>query len=244
MGRKKREDSKGIVYLITFPNGKRYVGITTTSFAERKQSHISHRNTSNLAVHNALEKYFGEEIWEVIDTADDWSELAEKEIDYIKKFESHISEMGYNLTRGGDGTNGYEHTEEQRRKNSEAKISYFSDDENKAKLSEKIRQVHQRNPSLAERHSTFMNERFKNPEERKKVSKGMETYLSNEESLRKHSIQRGAREFLVHKKEGEFVGCWLTISECARDLGLSKGHISHCLHGKRKSHKGYVFVYK
>lgn len=34
-----------------------------------------------------------------------------------------------------------------------------------------------------------------------------------------------------------------SIHECGRDLGCDPGHISHCLAGGRKSHKGYHFEY-
>jgi len=42
MARKKRTDTKGVVYLISFPNRKYYVGMTTTSFEERKQLYMLH----------------------------------------------------------------------------------------------------------------------------------------------------------------------------------------------------------
>ena len=85
MGRKKRTDTKGVVYLISFPNGKYYVGITTTSFEERKRSHISHRNTSNLAVHQALKTFFGQETWKVIAKGDSWEELTKLEVELIER---------------------------------------------------------------------------------------------------------------------------------------------------------------
>lgn len=244
MGRKKRTDSSGVVYLVTFPNGKHYVGVTTTSFEERKRSHLSHRNTSKYAVHHALQKYLGKEVWEVIDSADTREELEQKEKNYIKEYRSHISENGYNLTRGGDGVSGYDYSPEQKLENSKIKKAFFSDEENRAELSRKIKAVHEDNPHLAREHSEFQKRRFEDEEERKKVADGMRAFLSDDEALRVHSIQRGAKEFSVYEKEGAFVGSWLTLSQCARDLDLNPGHISHCLKGKRKSHKGFVFIYR
>jgi group I intron endonuclease len=244
MGRKKRTDTKGVVYLISFPNGKYYVGITTTSFEERKRSHISHRNTSNLAVHQALKTFFGQETWKVIAKGDSWEELTKLEVELIEKYQSYIFKNGYNLTLGGGGTVGYEHDDESKQKNSERKTQYFSNEENRIKHSEATKRAYLNNPKQAMQHSDFSKKRFTDENEREKVAEGMRTYLSDEENLRTHCIQRGAKPFFVQTKEGKYIGEWLNQSGCARELNLNKGHINRCLHGKRKSHKGYTFTYK
>jgi len=244
VGRKKRTDTSGIVYLITFPNSKKYVGITTTSFKERKQSHISHRNTSGLAVHAALKKFYGSETWEIIGKADSWEDLTELEIKLIEHHKSHISENGYNLTRGGDGAVGFEHSDQQRQRNSDAKTRYFESTENRRKHSESTRRAHRANPGQAADHSKFSKERFTDPKEREKVADGMRSFLSDKDNLELHSIQRGAKPFSVFKVTGEFVGDFFTQHECARELDLYVSHINNCLHGRRKSHKGYRFVSK
>lgn len=243
MGRPQRNDTSGVIYMITFPNGKRYVGLTSTSFEERKASHISHRRTSNLPVHNAIEQFLGSEVWEIIAKGDSWEDLTQLESYYIYKYETHISLNGYNLTYGGDGTVGYEHTEEQKQKNSVAKQKYFSDPANRMKQSIANKSAYAKNPEQAANHSKFQKQRFLNPNERERVSQDMRDYLSNEENLRKHAVQRGAKEFSVETKEGIFVGVWLTQNQCARDLNLSVSHVNKCLKGKRKTHKGYVFKY-
>jgi group I intron endonuclease len=244
MGRKKRTDTKGVVYLISFPNGKYYVGITTTSFEERKRSHISHRNTSNLAVHQALKTFFGQETWKVIAKGDSWEELTKLEVKLIEKYQSYIFKNGYNLTLGGGGTVGYEHDDESKQKNSERKTQYFSNEENRIKQSEATKRAHLNNPKQAMQHSEFQRNRFTDKSEREKVAEGMKNYLSDKERLRIHSLQRGAKLFIVKTKGGEYIGEWLTQHECERELNLSVSHINHCLHGKRKSHKGYTFSYK
>ena len=244
MGRPDRKDTSGIIYSITFPNGKRYIGLTATSFEERKQSHISHRFSSNLPVHNALEAHYGKETWEIVDTAINWDELVELEKKYITEYQTHISQNGYNLTLGGDGTVGYNHSEEQKRKNSKAKQRYFSDVKNRQKQSEVTKKAHQNNPEQAKNHAILQKQRYSNPAERKSRASEMVAYLSDEDNLRNHAIQRGAKEFLVFDKTGTLIGEWLTIAQCARDLSLQNGHICHCLKGRRKSHGGYFFQYK
>ena len=241
MGRKKRTHSGGVVYLISYPNSKKYVGITSTSFEERKKGHLSHMNTSNLPVYNALKKYGGKVVWEVIDKADNWEELCQLEISYIKKYDSLNS--GYNLTAGGDGTVGYEHSEESNIKNSQRRKKYFKNPENRQKQSIASKKAHQKNPKQALNHSKTMSQKFENPKQREKVADGMRKFLSNKDTLKIHSIERGAKYFLVFK-DNILIGEWLTQNQCARDLNLSVSHINRCLHKKRKSHKGYIFKYK
>ena len=241
MGRKKRTHSGGVVYLISFPNGKKYIGITSTSFEERKQGHLSHMNTSKLPVSNALRKYGEQVIWEVIDKADNWNELCHLEKSYIIKYDSLNN--GYNLTAGGDGTVGYEHSEENNIKNSQRRKKFFKNPANRLNQSIASKKAHQKNPEQALNHSKTMSQKFEDPNQRKKVADGMRKFLSNEEALKIHSIQRGAKYFLVHKDD-IFIGEWLSQNQCARDLNLSVSHINRCLHNKRKSHKGYIFKYK
>lgn len=45
----------------------------------------------------------------------------------------------------------------------------------------------------------------------------------------------------VLSEDGSIVAKYGSISEASRDLGISKGCISECLSGKRKSAGGYYF---
>lgn len=62
------------------------------------------------------------------------------------------------------------------------------------------------------------------------------------ESNARNAISNGAKPFVV-KNNNHIVWSGLMLSECAKELSLSIGNISQCLHGKRKTHKGYVFTY-
>lgn len=241
MGRPNRKDTSGVVYLIIFPNGRKYVGITATSFDERKRSHFSHRNSSRLPVHQALKNFAGQESWEVIGTALDWEQLLKLEVEMIEAHKSHISENGYNLTRGGDGTVGYEHNDDQKRRNSESKKRFFSNPDNRRRQSIITQRAHKDNPEQAKQHSEFQKKRFENKSERKRVADQMKSYLSIPENVRVHAVQRGAKPFFVYKLDGSFVGEWLTQHQCARDLSLQVSRICDCLKGKRKTHGGYRF---
>ena len=120
---------------------------------------------------------------------------------------------------------------------------FFQDPKNREMQSLANRRAHQENPNQAIKHSSFMKARYKKESEREKTAQGMREYLRDPINRKKHSIQRGAKPFLVYKN-GILIGEWLTQRDCARDLNLDFAHISSCLHEKRVSHYGYTFKYK
>jgi len=85
------------IYKITnLINNKFYIGKDTTS--------DSNYFGSGLLINRAIKKYGLENfIKEVIDETDDYYELSKKEIYWIEKYNSTDREIGYNISKGGDG---------------------------------------------------------------------------------------------------------------------------------------------
>ena len=84
-------------------NGKKYVGITTQSFAQRKREHYNRmvRNERQHKFYHALRRYgFDNFTWEVLETFDNKEALRSAECSYISEFNSY--HRGYNSTPGGD----------------------------------------------------------------------------------------------------------------------------------------------
>jgi group I intron endonuclease len=102
------KDRAFILYLVEAPNGKRYVGITSRSVADRWFEHLqeSRAQRANRAISNAIRKY-GASTFGIaeLDRATDWRDLCSKERDAIARFNT-FAPAGYNLTRGGDGFTG------------------------------------------------------------------------------------------------------------------------------------------
>lgn len=111
-----------IVYKITNRiNGMSYVGKTIFDLAHRRSRHINNalNNRDNIYFHNAIKKYGADNFdWDVVDECGDIDELNRLEIYYIGFFDSFNN--GYNMTKGGDGSVGYELTESHKQKISEA----------------------------------------------------------------------------------------------------------------------------
>ncbi|MBN2029419.1 hypothetical protein JW824_04175 [bacterium] len=238
----KKKSINGIVYKATSPSGKIYIGITITTLKERIRIHLrSVKKGSRTPFHDAIRKYDSKNIsWEIIDRATEWKELCELEKKYIRFYDSFTN--GYNLTLGGEGTYGLKYDEEWCKRNSEIRKKLFQNPENRRMQSLANKKAHQDNPEQAKEHSKFMLMRYNKESEREKTAEEMRKYLSDPQNRKIHSIQRGAKSFLVFKNE-KYIGEWLTQRQCARYLNLDFSHINSCLHGKRNSHKGYIFKY-
>lgn len=122
------------IYLITNKiNGKQYVGQTQAEpgYLIRYRNHINDANTfyhSNCVLHNAIHKYGAENFKvELIEDNIEESEIDEKEKFYIAKFDTFFKDgKGYNMTYGGQGIHGYQHTDETKNKLSKISKSYWT----------------------------------------------------------------------------------------------------------------------
>lgn len=102
-----------LIYCAEFPNGKRYVGMTTGKFSIRISQHLSDtKNRMYTAFHRAIHKYGKDSItWYILeDGITSVSYLKERETFYILKLDTY-KPKGYNLSLGGEGSLGYRHTD-------------------------------------------------------------------------------------------------------------------------------------
>jgi group I intron endonuclease len=106
------------IYTITnSTNNKKYVGITS-NIQKRWHDH-SKADGFCTALHRAIKKYGKDNfIFEHIADAFNWENACKLEQQLIKDFNTK-SPNGYNLTLGGDGTLGFKHTEEEKKRRSE-----------------------------------------------------------------------------------------------------------------------------
>jgi len=89
---------KGIIYKITSPSGKVYVGQTVRSFEKRMQEHK--RMSVRTLINKAVNKYGDEMKYEIIEEDVPQEHLDEREIYWISHFNS-LAPGGYNCTMGG-----------------------------------------------------------------------------------------------------------------------------------------------
>jgi hypothetical protein len=94
------EAGYGLIYLLTFGNGKHYVGLTEVPFDKRLSVHQTLSKYKRNKLYNGWRKH-GLVSAEVIDdTCRAGAELREAETRYIKQYDSYRN--GYNSTTGGE----------------------------------------------------------------------------------------------------------------------------------------------
>lgn len=166
--------TKWIIYMYTFPNGKRYVGKSKRSM-NRRQGALFNRYEKCPALWNAIQKYGVENIEQeiLIEEYMTDADACNLEQEFIELYRTNCNryndpKRGYNLTDGGEGLNGWHpseerlqvlreqmygfheqrrgthHSEETRRKMSEAKLGVKRgpmDEERRRKIGDAIRRA-------------------------------------------------------------------------------------------------------
>jgi len=121
--------SKG-VYCLTFPNGKKYVGIgcgvsRNATIENRWSNYRTLKCKDQPKLYNALVKYGSNNIkYEIILETDDIDNAKRSEMYLIDVWNLQDDEFGYNLTQGGDG-NCIKRTPEQIERNRNARLGYY-----------------------------------------------------------------------------------------------------------------------
>ena len=102
-----------LIYKATTPNGKVYIGQTTTPIKGRMRRHLYDAIVRQhpYMFSNAIRKYRENITWEVKELCKK-ENLDEREIHWIAHYDSNNPQKGYNSTKGGLGWNGREHSQE------------------------------------------------------------------------------------------------------------------------------------
>lgn len=214
-----------IIYKLTCPEGKSYVGATTGTLGKRLREHKSFAKTNKpYPISQSIRKHgldkFSITILQEVQTR---KELKEREEFWIKKLETMTG--GYNLS-AGPGANGFKHTLEQKKASSlrskirSKKLSskYFSNQAKKMWLDEKVRA---RLVDAAKKRS--------NPIEMRRRQK-----LSIE-------IRNAKREYLIEdKKTKKVLLSTSSISEAALFCGVNDTSFYRYVRGDRNHSKFYI----
>jgi len=255
------ENFNGIVYIFTnLINNKKYIGITTKTLEERYKYHLWGINNGSY-FHNALRKYGVENFkLEILDKANSENELKEKEIYWIKFYNSR--KQGYNLTNGGDGVWGYKHTEETkeylRKVNSGSNNHMYGrelSEETKIKLSESLKG--ENNPNYGKpmkeltKHNLSKTQKDsgrykgdKNPNYGKIHSDNTKIKMSENHANFSGGNHPQAIEIVQLTKDNILVNIFPSSKEAFENTGADRSHIIKCCKNKSKTAKGFKWMYK
>ena len=194
----------GYIYKIVFPNGKHYIGLTTTSLEQRTKEHKKYaKNGYTYCLYNALRKYGMVDTLKLIeiDTADTIEELCEKEIEYIIVYNSfYMNKNGYNMTYGGEGTNGYVYTEAVKQKMSEIMKKYFEENPEAGKEhGERMKKYYEDHPEAREQMSEIIKKYYEdNPEAGKEHGEQMKKYYEDHPEAREQQSEIKKKYYKDH----------------------------------------------
>ena len=215
----------GVIYKITSPSGRLYVG-KTHDLRKRVNAYKCdvRKNRKDLKLHNSLRKYgWDAHILEVIEEVED-AMLDEREIYWIAELNTYCykNSRGLNMTLGGDGQRStWMHDLERRRKQSKV----FSG---------------AGNPFYGKTHTE---------ETRRKLAKVMsERNKKQGIKIPEWGAEKGRdtirRKILCYDLQGNFVKEYKSLSAASDELKIHHSTISDSLQKRKSQAKGYVFRYK
>lgn len=167
----------GLIYCLTFPNGKKYIGQTIRTVERRIKEHKSLSNKCPL-VEKAYKKYGSFDYETLIECEND--QLDYWECYFISELDT-LSPQGYNLTSGGEGAIPSEETRQKMRESHANRVVHdvwrkaisegLKGHKHSDATKEKIRQARLENPTVpSEENRRKINESIRTDAVRDKMS--------------------------------------------------------------------------
>lgn len=219
---KKEGDSLIIYKAENINTGQVYVGATTNSIEQRRLDHIERALRGELnKFHEGICTYGVNAFsWEQIDTASTIDELAQKEKEYVFKYNS--KDKGYNSDVGG----GFKKTVYQYNLLDGSLVNRYDSLSEAAESIDSTKQ-HISRACLGVNNifgGYYWNYVYKEP------------FVSNSD-LRKKSV-------LQFSLEGDLLERYQSVSEASKQSGVSKTCIARVCRGEREQSGGYIWEYE
>lgn len=216
----KQNSNSYIVYrAINLETNETYVGSTTHSLESRIKDHLQKAsNGSGHTFQQAIGTYGPEAfVWEEIDTANSLNELAEKEKEYVFKYNS--KEAGYN----GDVGGGFKKSVYQYDLDGNLVAEYDS-------LESAASAVNADKKSIS---NTCLGN-----------NKSCKGYFWNYQLYLNYKLQDDRKkEVFQYSLPGEFIAKYNSVAEASEKSGLSKSCISRVCRGERNTSGGFIWKY-
>ena len=227
-----------IIYMYTFPNGKRYIGKTKRTLALRQQRDMSGYKRCGL-LWKAIQKYGMENIrTDILFEADTTDKQASKiEQFYIELFRTNANKYrdpayGYNLTAGGEGLIDWKPSPE-RLKALQEQAHNLGKSRKGTHPSEETR-LKQRIAKLGHKRGTMSNE------VKAKISRANSRENMSEETRQRKIASKIQAVKATHKLTGEIL-IFKSQQEAAEHFGVRDSAVSRWISGNRRPRAPYIF---
>jgi len=207
------------IYMWTSPSGKHYIG-QAINLERRYREFTTNPNnyiytSKESAIDRARRKYnnFSEWKYEVLVTCSS-EDLDKMEIHYISSYNSTNSQLGYNSTKGGDGTKGNPWGSEKQKEALKNRRSYKG----------------KNNPNYGKHHTAKTKEKIKTKR------------LGSKQTF--ETITKKSKPIIQYTLDGKFVKEWIGASQAMKELGIDKALIGRVCKGLKKSAGGFKWSYK
>lgn len=212
------------LYVHVFPNGKRYVGITSQKVNRRWRNGRGY--SRNIRMTNAIKKYGWDNIEHRIIRDGLTSEQAEKlEKEYISRWKLMDEKFGYNYAEGGTHPR---HSDSTRQKIGEKSKGRKHSEEFKQWISSKNSGEH--NYMYGKHHTSETKQKIS-------CSKKGQTSPNKGKFGSEHPCSKGV--IAIDANTGKEVAKFGSIIEAATFVGKYPSGIQAVLHGKQKTSGGY-----
>jgi hypothetical protein len=234
----------------TFPNGKKYIGITC------RKPELRWRNGNgysyNQYLKNAIEKYGWDNVAHEVLMDNLTREQAESwEIALIAQHRSNCRKYGYNIANGGK-TAGMT-SDETRLKQSKIKLENPSQFSNICKYSLDGKFICEyKSVAMAARDvNVSVNSIFQIFRGGAKISAGFQWKISDGSyddipcynPKLNYNYKKMCKRIAQYTFDGDLVAVYDSGAEMERKTGICRKHIPDCCNGKRKSVGGYIWKY-
>lgn len=231
-----------IVYIYTFPNGKKYVGQTIHTINERAKQGEGYVNSP--AVYNAIKKYGWSNLIIEIFPCQSKEEMNNLERYYIDLYNTTNPQYGYNLTIGGEGYTQYDRNKI---------IKLWEEGLGIADIAEQIGSIGETVRKILIAENLYNQEEVhKRRDKRLSITSGekLKQYYSIPEN-RQQRIQNGlkgakarSKPVVVYKDKEctQLVGIYDSGRQCAKALNIDHSLPSYALRHNHYS-SGYYFYF-
>jgi len=260
-------DKKYCVYLhINKLNGKQYCGITCQRPSYRWRAGEGYIHNEHF--YRAIQKY-GWDMFEHIILFENLShkEANLKEQQYVCTHNLTNSQYGYNQTSGGDGTVGYKHTKDTRKRMSQSHMGNSCSEETKEKISAKNignnngmygkpswnsgipmqddikAKISKSRIGKTSGENHYFYGMKHTAETRQKISEANKGKTAWNKGIKTGILPPTARQIGMYDDGGKLIRMFPSVSQAATFVGNCTGNISNCCKGKVKHASGYVWRY-